>query len=458
MAIKLSGLSSQNPWWKKENWEYVDNDIKKIDMLLQRKRTQINKGEIYLIRGVRRSGKTVYTKLLIEELTKEIEAKKIIYLSCDRHSLKEIKNIVHEFRTRLVGEVVIFDEITYHPQWNILLKELSETTDLTIIATGSNPVSMQGKKERLPGRKIEGNEFFLNPLNFREYVENIIDLKSKIQYSNIKKLGNSIKKNPSFSPFDPNIKETIPYFDDLEPLFYSYLITGGFPDAVLSYWKNGRINERTYEMIIRLFLGILSKENKSEGIGRQILEKILYSMGSRLDFSTISQEIEVHHHTVKEYIELLENARILYLLPSWDITKKRYAPRKQKKIIFQSSLIPQALYQYLTGSSYDDTLEFLDKSLEHIVEDTVSSHIIQSLEIPLIRERHSFAGFYYSKKECDLVISNDQKFYGYECKYGKLQKETYPFNTIYITKDTIDEHVYPASLFLAGLEKSKKTI
>jgi len=26
MAIKLSGLSSQNPWWKKGNWENEDKE------------------------------------------------------------------------------------------------------------------------------------------------------------------------------------------------------------------------------------------------------------------------------------------------------------------------------------------------------------------------------------------------------------------------------------------------
>ena len=458
MAIKLSGLSSQNPWWKKGNWKNEDRDLKKIEYVLNRKKIEITKGEVYLIRGVRRSGKTVYTKILIEDLIEEIDSKKIIYISCDRHSLGEIKNIVDEFVKRLYGEIVIFDEITYHNNWNILLKELAETTDLTIIATGSNPVKIREKKERLPGRKVEGNEYFLNPLSFREYLNNIVDLKNKIQNSDIKKFANKIKKFVNFSSFNPNIKEMIPYFDDLEPIFYSYLITGGFPDAVLEYLKKGRINERTYEMIIRLLLGVLSKENKNEETGRQIMEKILQAMGSRLDFITIGSEIGIHHNTVREYIELLENSRIIYLLPAWDINKKRYAFRKQKKVIFQSSLIPQALHQYLTVCSYDDILDFLDKKIENVVEHTVSSHIIQSFEEPVIKERHSFAGFYYNKKECDLVISKDKRLYGYEIKYGKLQKNKYPFITSYISKDTIDENTYPTSLFLAGLEKSKKSI
>ena len=458
MAIKLSGLSSQNPWWKAGNWKNEDNDFKKIDYILKRKKIEIKKGEIYLLRGVKRSGKTVYTKLIIEDLTEEVDGKKIIYISCDRHNLREIKNIVNDFVKRFAGEVVVFDEITYHNNWNILLKELAETTDLTIIATGSNPVKIRGKKERLPGRKVEGNEYFLNPLSFREYVNNIVDLKNDIENPDLKKFVNKIRNFDSFFTVTPNIKEMIPYFDDLEPIFYSYLISGGFPDAILEYLKKGRINERTYEMMIRLFLGVLSKANKSEEIGRQIMEKILNSMGSRLDFITIAEDVGIHHNTVREYIELLENSRIIYLLPAWDINKKRYALRKQKKIIFQSSLIPQALHQYITGCSYDDTLDFVDKNIENIVEHTVSSHIIQSFEEPVVKERHSFAGFYYDKKECDILIKKDRNFYGYEIKYGKLQKGKFPFMVSYITKDTIDDNAYPASLFLAGIEKSSHTI
>ncbi len=458
MAIKLSGLSSQNPWWKQERWEEEDRDFKKIKYVLNRKKIDLKKGEIYLIRGVRRAGKTVYTKLIIEKLLKNVDNKKIIYISCDRHTIGEIKNIIETFKQRFAGEVAIFDEITYHNNWNILLKELAETTDLTIIATGSNPVKIRAKKERLPGRKVEGNEYFLNPLSFREYIENIIKLKNNIENPDIKKFANKIRKTESFSAIKPDVKDAMPYFDEFEYLFYSYLITGGFPDAVIEYLNKQRINEKTYEMMIRLFLGALSKGSKSEDIGRQIMEKILKSMGSRLDFVNIASDIGVHHNTVKEYIELLENSRLIYLLPAWDINKKRYFIRKQKKIIFQSSLIPQALNQYLTGCSYDDTLDFLDKNLENIVDHTVSSHIIQSYEIPVIKERHSFAGFYYENKECDLVIRKNDKFYGFEVKYGKLKKAKYPFPVYYITKDTIDENVYPASLFLSGIKKSSHTI
>jgi hypothetical protein len=58
----------------------------------------------------------------------------------------------------------------------------------------------------------------------------------------------------------------------------------------------------------------------------------LNSGSSRLDFTTIASDIGIHHNTVREYIEVLENSRIIYLLPAWDIDKKRYSLRKQKKL------------------------------------------------------------------------------------------------------------------------------
>jgi len=458
MAIKLSGLSAQNVWWRGGDWAKNDNDLKIVDNVFQRKKIDIKKGQIHLLRGVRRAGKTVYIKLLIKDLTEKIEGRKILYLSCDRHATKELKHIIKEFVQRFNGDVIILDEITYLDDWNIVLKELAETTELTMIATGSNPVRIKEKIERLPGRKIEGNEYFVNPLNFREFVSNAIDLKDTIKNPDVRRCVKTMKKFDSFSPLNPAVDDLVPYFDDLEKLFFGYLLTGGFPDAVRDYLKNGEVQEQTYETIIRLFLGTLSKERKSEEIGRAILEKLLQTGSSRLDFLTIASDIGVHHNTVREYIELLEGSRILYLLPAWDIERKRYAPRKQKKMIFQSSLIPLALHHYLTGCAYAEVLDFVDKNLETLVEQLVSTHVIWHFEKPILQERHAFAGFYYNTNECDLVLARDRTFYGYESKYGKPRKEKYPFSVMYITKDMVDDQMYPAPLFLAGLEKSDRSL
>lgn len=459
MVVKLSGLGTQNPWWKEREWEMEDNDLRNIaGPILERKRIRVQEEGIHILRGIMRAGKTTYVKLLIKHLLKDLDGRKIIYISCDRYNRREIKNIVGEFISRFGGKVAIFDEMTYLEDWNLLLKEIAETTRLTIVATGSNPIKIKEKAERLPGRRIEGNEYFFNPLSFREFLNNLISIKDRITNTDVYEHVKKIRGFAAFSPFKPNVDEMMPYFDDIEPLFFSYLLTGGFPNAISEYLHHEKISEKTYETIIRVILGTISKEEKSEEIGRGIMEKMLYSGTSRVDYLTIAADAGTHHNTVREYIELFENSRIAYLLPAWDLSRKRHSLRRQKKIIFQSSLIPQALYAYITGCSYEDVVDFLDKNLESIVEQTVSSHIIWSLEKPIIGERHSFAGFYYNRNECDLTVLENGRFYGYEVKYGKLERKRYPFSTVYVTKEEVAEDAYPASLLLAGIEKSENSV
>ena len=438
MAVRISDLVRHNPWWRDESWEREDYTLRNLPKIIPRKTINIEQGKIHLIRGIRRAGKTVYLKMLIKELIKSgINPRTILYLSCDRYSLREVKNIIDEFRLRNGDIRVFLDEITYLKNWGILLKTLGEE-EITTVATGSNPILLKKETELLPGRGIEGNEYYFNPLSFREFV--LLKKKSLEKYA--------------FPYNEPQMDELIPWYEELQTLLYEYLITGGFPEAVLEYEKKNELSESLYEQIIRLILGEISKSGKDEEIAREVLEYILSLKGGRIDYITIANEVGISHITAREYLSVLEASRVLYVLKAWDISKRRHAHRKQKKIVFQSPLISSALHVYLTGG---DAFEFIDKNIEWIIENLVSTHVIWSLELPIIREKHSFAGFYYDKsKECDLVIK-ERKFFGLEVKYGKLERKEYPFDVIYISKDEIEGNkVVPASLYLFGLKKSER--
>ncbi len=67
--MRLIELAQQNPWWKYENkFSSKDVDLRKISFLLKRKSIEITPKNIYIIRGIRRCGKTVYLKILIKNL------------------------------------------------------------------------------------------------------------------------------------------------------------------------------------------------------------------------------------------------------------------------------------------------------------------------------------------------------------------------------------------------------
>ena len=440
MAVKIVKLVRHNPWWKGEGWIRDDPDLSKIIVQdrISRKELPVKSGGITLIRGVRRAGKSFYIKTLIESLVKTGDPLKVIYIPCDRFTRGEVRGFIDELRRRH-GEIYVFlDEITHLKGWRLLLKELGED-GITAVATGSNPVELKKESELLPGRGIEGNEYYFNPINFREFA----------RYMNHR------LPDLTFAYKTPNVDRLLPWFEELDGLFYAYLQTGGFPEAVLEFKKHGRVSEERYEEFIRLVLGEIAKSGKNEETAREILEVIFNLRGNRADYVSIARKVGVSHPTVREYLSTLESARLVYTLEAWDISKKRHAHRKEKKIVFQSPLIALSLAKYIG----EDPFEFLEENIEWLVEGTVATHVIWSFEAPILREKHSFAGFYYDRnKECDIVTKERGKFFGIEVKYGEVKRRRYPFPTIYISKDDVGEDVYPVSLYLYGLEKSEMSI
>ena len=59
MAVRLSRIGAHNPWWKEGGWRKSDPDLGKVEYLLERKKINIPKGKVTIIRGIRRSGKNV---------------------------------------------------------------------------------------------------------------------------------------------------------------------------------------------------------------------------------------------------------------------------------------------------------------------------------------------------------------------------------------------------------------
>jgi len=458
MVFKLTTLLPQNPWWRNGNWEKDDKDLRDIDILIDRRPVDIDMKGTTILRGIRRSGKTVYLKTLIRKVMDSgIDRKDILYLSGDRNNYREIKGIVHEFFLRQGTTVLFLDEITYIPNWNALLKELHETMDITIIATGSDPVQLRQKGERLPGRGVEGNEYYFDPLSFGEHVRALRKAAGKMASGPLSKALKDLEGIPvdTYPPGQPMVDGIFPYFIPLEKMFISYLLTGGFPSVTREYVRTGRISDGSFETVVRVLLGALSKNGRSEETGREILQQLLIGMGGRTDYITIAENTGVHHTTVREYLDIMEGARMTYTIHCWDLARKHHAPRKQKKFVFQSPLLAAALHRYLSGGTWDDTMDFMDKNMEALVEATVMSHLVWSGERPQMHEQHAFAGFYYNKKECDCVLLSEKGFQGYEVKYGKVERADFPFPVTYISKDSLDKDTIPASVFLYGLEKGQ---
>lgn len=183
--VKIAEIVDQNLWWKHhKEFEKYDRHLAEIKpIFFKRKELGLKKGNIYILRGCRQVGKTTYLKNIIKKLIeKGVSPTDILYLSLDFFtSRRELRNAVNYFLdlNHTKEKIYIFlDEITSLDDWNLELKYLSDqgvTKRSVIFATGSSAIKLKEKAELLPGRGLEGNEYYIKPLSFREFVLQCID-------------------------------------------------------------------------------------------------------------------------------------------------------------------------------------------------------------------------------------------------------------------------------------------
>jgi len=469
--LKLYNLAKYNSWWKYgSRFVDYDADFSNMDTLLDRRLIDVNVGNVYVLRGIRRSGKTVYVKLLIKRLIERgVDSLKILYIPCDKLvSRRELRSLIYDFLgLNPVGNLyIVLDEVTYLPEWYLVVKEFAESRDIdrmAIIATGSNPRTIKEKTERLPGRRIEGNEYYARTLSFREFVLDApITLlwRDRRDIEALRRILIGTKFDLDYPDFQI-FKKLMPFLDVLDDMLRIYLVTGGFPRTIIDYLKNGKIDSERYEEIIRLILGDISKMRRSERIALGVLRMIVDKPVQRIDFSTIGRELDVHIDTVRDIIELLEDSSVILTLMAWDIDRRAPYPRRLKKFLLMDPFLFSALKRYLYGLDFEDMLIEIDKNREFLVEMLVTSTVACHKEIPHLKERWSFLGYYYDRwGEIDCVYFG-KKPIGIEVKYGeRLPKRKHRIDVIYATRDEFNprELHIPVAMLLASMEKSNKVI
>ena len=288
--VKIIEIGSQNPWWK-HGIEFVqyDHNLQKIEpVFFERKWIEFEKGSIYILRGPRQVGKTTYLKSVIRRLIqKGVSARNILYLSLDFFtSRREMRNAIEYFLDSTMDSTEIYlflDEITSLEDWNLELKFIADqgiSKRGVILATGSSAVKLKEKGELLPGRGLEGNEYYIKPISFRKFILQSTDFISRFLKDNefrvsIKRLKSLLKKSfidlsSSLEEIRKEIQKVHQFKKELGYLFQIYLITGGFPGVINHYLSNRysknkeMIEPQVSEIFIRDVLGDLSRLHRQD--------------------------------------------------------------------------------------------------------------------------------------------------------------------------------------------------
>ncbi len=304
---------------------------------------------IKVITGIRRCGKSYLLKTIIQELKDSgISEKDIIYIELDSKKYKNIKTpedlekAIDNLVTNNNFKYLFIDEVQNVKGFENIINAYREEGNYSIFLTGSNSYLLSGELiTKLTGRYIEVE---MLPLNFYEYV----DMK--------KCIGKQI---------DSNI-----YHE-----FEEYIRNGGFPGSVkydnyedkLLYTKN---------VISQIFEKDIKNYKKIQDIALfEVIEKfVVNNFGSIISISSIykylteEEKKSIDRRTIKKYIEILENAKIIYPCDLFDMKSKKVLEGEKKYYLSDLSIyfalntdnrinygpvLENVLFSYLKSMNYN---------------------------------------------------------------------------------------------------------
>lgn len=360
----------------------------------------IGKKPILVLYGARQVGKTTLLKSILAKFSKTLylqgdDPKDALLL--EHRSAKELTELVSGY------ELVAIDEAQRVKDIGITLKLIADNVKQPrVIATGSSSFELANKlNEPLTGRN---RKFYLYPLSIGEVataygkLQVIKDLDSCLTFGMYPAIINAVSREE---------KTTL-----VKELAVDYL----FKDLFLF----GDIrNSFAFEKLVKL---------------------LALRIGSEISYTELAKEVGVSRDTIYNYINLLEQAFIIFrLLPLY--TNKTKEINKSHKIYFYDTGIRNALI----GNT--DPIELRpDKGA--IFE---NFFIAEKIKERAYRARSSEIHFWRNRQTSEIdfveVTEGNKEIFAYECKWKEIATAPISFKTAYprahfecITSENIIDH------------------
>ncbi len=369
------------------------------------------------IYGPRQVGKTTLIKLAIKDLLTKVKPEAIFYYSCDlliNH--EELLDILRRYlrikeERGIKTSYIFLDEVTYVSDWFRVIKygiDRGLFKDDVITITGSTSIFLRGDIETFPGRRGFGVDIVLYPLSFQSYIKAL----------------------------RPEIDVTPGWYEEIRSLFEKYLVTGGFPLSINSYFSLGTVTADVYKSYIDWIIYDVKRVGRDEGLMKEILSILIEKVGTRISYNSIAKDLGISHRTVSEYIDLLSKMFLITVLNYIDVNTGNKDYRKLVKIHFTDPFLYRVI-SFWTG------VKVPNESI--IVEDIVASHLARIGEVGYTT---------IGNREVDVLSLSD--FTGYEVKYGRRServsiKAGKMKRVITILRDVDGIDTVPAHIFLARL-------
>ena len=275
----------------------------------------IDKDVIKVLTGIRRSGKSVMLKLLMEDLkNRGINEKQFIYINFENLKYRNLKNyerlydfILNKVDDKYKSYYIFLDEIQEVEEWERCVNSLrvDEDFNFDIYITGSNAKLLSGELSTyLAGRYIE---FVVYPFSFKEFFEIIQEknqeIKVKEAFQKYVKFGGM----PFLHNLDYNFEASMQYLQDL----YASIILKDITQ---------RNNIRDTDLLER------------------IINYVVMNIGNTFSATSISkffksENRKVATETILNYIKACEEAFLVYRVARNDLLGKKILNVNEKYYI-----------------------------------------------------------------------------------------------------------------------------
>ncbi|MEM2636922.1 MAG: ATP-binding protein [Candidatus Korarchaeota archaeon] len=372
---------------KIERQRIIDREADK-----NRMRQYLSAPNILIISGMRRCGKSVFSRQILEGVPHG-------YLNFDDERLidfsaKDFEKLMQAFY-ELYGDIeyIVLDEPQNIEGWELFVSRLRTTK--RIIITGSNSKLLSGElASRLTGRYIN---FVLFPFSFREF----------LRYHNFTFEARDLH-------YTKKVAEIKRYLED-------YIREGGLPEVYLF----GR------DLTIQIFSDILERDIisrlgiKKRAAFKELAKYLISNSSSEITFSKLGNILGIKDvNTIKNWIDGMEAAFLVKIV-------SRYSPKLKEHFIAPRKV-------YCNDLGIVNTIGFkISKNIGKLMENLVAIELFRRKSY----YRQEWEIFYWKnhqQKEVDFVIKDGENIL-------QLIQTTYASDTKEIEKREIDDLVRASS-------------